>query len=78
MATVLIAGLLHWDVNRAERAGSPMCMICFQMEQNRVLLPAFGEFTGPRFIRPVFGDRICSITCAYLVSIPISLLQPLE
>jgi hypothetical protein len=55
-----------------------MHMTCFQIGQGGFLSAAFGEFAGPRLIQPALGDRIWAITRDYLVSIPISPLQPLE
>jgi hypothetical protein len=55
-----------------------MRMIGFPVGQTPFLLPAVGEFTGPHLIRLALGDRIGPIARDYLVSIPISQLQPLE
>jgi hypothetical protein len=55
-----------------------MRMTCLPIGRDRCLLPAFSEFADPLLIQPALSDRIRAISRDYLVSIPISLLQPLE
>ena len=53
-----LAGHVHPGFALREKGGTSLRAPCFQVGENRIILPAFGDFTGLRKVVPGEGDRI--------------------
>ena len=53
-----------------EKNGSSLRSPCFLVGKNRIILPAFGSFTGIRKIKPVRDDRIFMTNGQEVIEVP--------
>lgn len=60
-ASVLLCGHLHPGIKLAARGESAGRLPCFWLTENRLVLPAMGDFTGLHIIDPTPQDRIWAI-----------------
>ncbi|MFN4294815.1 MAG: ligase-associated DNA damage response endonuclease PdeM [Thermoflexales bacterium] len=64
-----LAGHVHPSVSLRGRAGLRERLPCFVVGPSRMILPAFGAFTGMAAIRPAPGDRIYAVAGDALVEV---------
>ena len=65
-----LAGHLHPGFSLKEKNGSNLRSPCFLVGKNRIILPAFGSFTGIRKIKPVGDDRIFMTNGQEIIEVP--------
>ena len=56
-----ICGHIHPGVRLAGKAKQAVTLSCFFQSESRLLLPAFGNFTGLALVRPKMQDRVWAI-----------------
>lgn len=56
-----VCGHVHPAVSLTDRGGLSLRLPCFLFQKQVALLPAFGDFTGMRRIRPLPEDRVYAI-----------------
>jgi len=57
-----ICGHIHPGYKMRGPGKQLLKLSCFYINENQMILPAFGEFTGNYFMKPDAGDRIFAIT----------------
>ncbi len=65
-----LAGHVHPAMRLRGRAGLSERLLCFVVGTRRMILPAFGSFTGSATVQPESDDRIYAIAGDVLVEIP--------
>jgi DNA ligase-associated metallophosphoesterase len=65
----VLAGHVHPGTRLRGRAGLRARLPCFVIGPRRMILPAFGSFTGSASVRPAPGDRIYVIAGDVLVEV---------
>jgi len=65
-----IAGHLHPVIRIRDGRRTAMRLPCFWQQENLLILPAFGSFTGGAIIKPAAGDRIFTALRDQVVEIP--------
>ncbi len=65
-----IAGHLHPVIRIRDGHRTAMRLPCFWKQENLLVLPAFGSFTGGAIIKPAAGDRIYTALRDQVVEIP--------
>ena len=56
-----ISGHIHPGVTVRGRARQGMTMPCFLFSEESAVMPAFGQFTGIKKVRPLKKDRVFAI-----------------
>jgi DNA ligase-associated metallophosphoesterase len=69
----IICGHIHPGISLAHRHQSSMKAPCFWLAPHRLVLPAFGRFTGLAAIRPDMGDHVYAIDSGRLIEVPAAL-----
>ena len=65
-----LAGHLHPGFSIRGKSRTGVRSACFQVSENRIILPAFGSFTGLMEIKPRKGDRIFMTNEHEIVPLP--------
>ena len=65
-----LAGHLHPGFALRGKARAGIRSACFQVSENRIILPAFGSFTGLMQVKPRQGDRIFMTNEHEIVALP--------
>jgi DNA ligase-associated metallophosphoesterase len=68
-AGTVLCGHLHPAFRLAGRGGMRATLPCFVVGEQRIILPAFGSFTGNALVRPAAGERIAVIADDEVISI---------
>lgn len=63
------SGHIHPAVKLRGKGRQSLRLPCFFKSENRMILPAFGEFTGSHVLKPESGDEIYAIAKNEVVSI---------
>jgi DNA ligase-associated metallophosphoesterase len=64
-----ICGHIHPGVRLVGKARQSVRIPCFFQSQSRLILPAFGNFTGLALVHPAEGDKIWGITGEKIIPI---------
>lgn len=64
-----ICGHIHPGVRLVGKAKQALRLPCFFQSKSRLLLPAFGNFTGLALVRPKGGDKVWAITAEKILPI---------
>jgi metallophosphoesterase superfamily enzyme len=67
-----MAGHIHPGFSLKEKSGSVLRSPCFQVGKNRIILPAFGTFTGIQKVKPESEDRIFMTNGQEVIEVPVS------
>lgn len=67
---MVLAGHLHPAVRLSGRADDSLRLPCFWLRDDRLVLPAFGSFTGGASIARVPGERVFAIAEGRMYEIP--------
>jgi DNA ligase-associated metallophosphoesterase len=62
-------GHIHPGVRLVGKARQSVRIPCFYLSESRLILPAFGNFTGLALVKPKQGDKIWGITEEKIISI---------
>lgn len=54
----ILAGHLHPAFESSERSGLKAREVCFYLQKNTMILPAFGNFTGTHTIQAILGEQV--------------------
>jgi DNA ligase-associated metallophosphoesterase len=65
----VVAGHLHPGVRLQGRGGQRERVACFHANDDRLLLPAFSEFTGLHLVHPEPGDQLAVIAGTDVISL---------
>ncbi|MEC7393575.1 MAG: metallophosphoesterase, partial [Verrucomicrobiota bacterium] len=65
-----LAGHLHPGFSIRGKSRTGVRSACFQVSENRIILPAFGSFTGLMEVKPTQGDRIFMTNEHEIVPLP--------
>lgn len=65
-----MAGHIHPGFSLKEKSGSSLRSPCFQVGKNRIILPAFGTFTGIKTVKPDRDDRIFMTDGQEVIEVP--------
>ena len=65
-----MAGHIHPGFSLKEKNGQSLRSPCFQVGNNRIILPAFGTFTGIRKVKAEIDDRIFMTDGQEVIEVP--------
>ncbi|WP_332911905.1 hypothetical protein [Algoriphagus boritolerans] len=64
-----LCGHIHPGVRLLGKARQTVRIPCFHLSKSRLILPAFGNFTGLALVKPKDGDTIWGITPEKIIHI---------